>query len=411
MRRPAHEGRTPLLRRVAEPGRSSYSRQHDCITIRAHTSRPMGHPAFSIHRSRTDTVRRTLNSMTKPTVFVGSSSEGLEIARAVQFQLKDDALVTVWNEGAFSLNQGTLESLVAMLDRFDFAVLLLTPDDVLQVRDTALLTPRDNVMFELGLFLGRLGRARTFAICSNARDLKLPSDLAGVTLARFDNEDVRHDVTSALGPACFQIRQAIRDLGLSDAKRLHGIRSAASTVEGLSDQIAHLVVLLAKSRVLELDVIGKQFGSMLPADFMERLRQDLAALENATSSSAYTDGRARYIGGHPKHDERADGTVVVDDVGITFNAHHGGLRFLIPKKDIKAVVFRMERLHFEQALNEEGVHIDPDATLLRPAAEVTMSDPEDIFPGGLKVRFGFRNEYHARLFEKKIADRYDVGPF
>ena len=352
-----------------------------------------------------------MTPVTKPTAFVGSSREGLEIARAVQFQLKEDALVSVWNEGAFGLNQGTLESLVGMLDRFDFAVLVLTPDDVLHVRDAAVQAPRDNVMFELGLFMGRLGPARTFAVCSDDRALKLPSDLAGVTLARFDKDDVNRDITAALGPACFQIRQAIRDLGLSEAKRLHGIRNAASTVEGLSDQIAHLVVLLAKSRVLELDVIGKQFGSMLPPDFMARLREDLAALENATSSGAYVDDRARYVGGHPKHDVRADGTVIVDDGAIAFNADDGSVRFLLRSGDIEAVFYRMERLGFEQAQIEEDVSIDPDATLLRPIAVVTVADPEEILPGGLTIRFGFRNEYHARLFEKKVATRFDVGPF
>lgn len=144
---------------------------------------------------------------------------------------------------------------------------------------------------------------------------------------------------------------------------------------------------------------------------MERLRQDLAALENATSLDAYTDDRARYIDGHPNYDERADGTVIVDDAAIGFSANDGAVRFLLRKEDIKFVVFRMERLGFEQAQIEENVLIDPDATLLRPTAIVTVSDPENVFPGGLDVRFGFRNEYHARLFEKKVATRFDVGPF
>lgn len=222
--------------------------------------------------------------MDKPTVFVGSSREGLEIARAVQFQLKDDALVSVWNEGVFGLGQGTLEALVAMLDRFDFAVLVITPDDILASRETAMQAPRDNVMFELGLFMGRLGRPRTFCVCSNARDFKLPSDLAGVTLARFDQADATRDATAALGPACFQIRQAIRELGVSETKRLRGITDAAAQVEGLSDQVAHLVVLLARSRILELDVITKQFGPVLPSDFMKKLRQDLTDLEQATET-------------------------------------------------------------------------------------------------------------------------------
>ena len=136
--------------------------------------------------------------MSTPTVFVGSSREGLEIARAVQSQLRDDALISVWNEGAFGLSQGTLESLVAKLDRFDFAVLVITPDDVVASREITTQAPRDNVMFELGLFMGRLGRPRTFGVCADTPDLKLPSDLAGVTLTRFDHNDaVRLDFDNA----------------------------------------------------------------------------------------------------------------------------------------------------------------------------------------------------------------------
>jgi hypothetical protein len=168
---------------------------------------------------------------------------------------------------------------------------------------------------------------------------------------------------------------------------------------------------LAKSRVLELDVIGKQFGSMLPADFLARLRQDVAALENATSSGAYTDDRARYVSGHPEHDARADGTVAVDDAAITFRADDGSADFTLRREDVAAVVYRMDRLHFEQAEFEEDVLIDPDATLLRPTAVVTVADPEGIFPDGLPIRLGFRNEYHAKLFAKKVATRFDVGPF
>ena len=349
--------------------------------------------------------------MDKPTVFVGSSREGLEIARAIQFQLKDDALVSVWNEGVFGLNQGTLESLVTMLDRFDFAVLVITPDDVLVGRETASQAPRDNVMFELGLFMGRLGRARTFGVCSGAPDLKLPSDLAGVTLARFDHNDASKDVTAALGPACFQIRQAFRELGISEANRLSGIRDAASQVEGLSDQIAHLVILLARSRVLELDVISKQFGPVLPADFLEKLKQDLTDLEQATELKEYVDDRVHYLGGHPNLDNRGGGTLTLDDEFIRFVSNDRTMSLQIPKTAVKRLAFENQSLSMEQAEVEEEVLIGEYETLLRTTTVVTVNDPENVYPEGLDVRFGFRNEYYARVFSKKCSEKYGLPPF
>jgi len=100
-----------------------------------------------------------------PALFIGSSSEGLAVAQAIQTQLQHDTEVTVWNEGTFPLGQTALEGLVNALDRFDFAVLVLTPDDTVLTRKSEHLAPRDNLLFELGLFMGRLGRSRTFVVC------------------------------------------------------------------------------------------------------------------------------------------------------------------------------------------------------------------------------------------------------
>jgi predicted nucleotide-binding protein len=84
-----------------------------------------------------------------PALFIGSSSEGLAVAQAIQTQLQHDTEVTVWNEGAFPLGQTTLEGIVNALDRFDFAVLVLTPDDRHDPCVGAF-GPRDNLLFEVG---------------------------------------------------------------------------------------------------------------------------------------------------------------------------------------------------------------------------------------------------------------------
>lgn len=72
-----------------------------------------------------------------------------------------------------------------------FAVVLLTPDDEGQLReesgDARILNPRarQNVLLELGFFLGKLGRERTCAIKKG--DVDIPSDYTGVVLTVMDD--------------------------------------------------------------------------------------------------------------------------------------------------------------------------------------------------------------------------------
>jgi hypothetical protein len=161
--------------------------------------------------------------MTKPSLFVGSSSEGLEFARAVRAGLESDAEVTLWNEGVFPLGQTFVEALLNALPRFDFAVLVLTPDDFIVSRTLETLAPRDNVLFELGLFMGRLGRPRTFVLHQASTALKMPSDLAGLVTATYDWPRADRNYRAAVGVACDMVRQVIRDLGVIEAKTAHAI--------------------------------------------------------------------------------------------------------------------------------------------------------------------------------------------
>lgn len=149
-------------------------------------------------------------------LFLGSSSEGLPIARAVRSLLADAANITLWNEGFFSLGSTFIETLVNELPKFDFAVLILTPDDLVTSRDTELFGPRDNLIFELGLFTAGLGRSRTFIV--RERRTKLPTDLSGVATATYETPQPGQSVASALGSACDSIRMAIDALGQADTK-------------------------------------------------------------------------------------------------------------------------------------------------------------------------------------------------
>lgn len=146
----------------------------------------------------------------KPRLFIGSSAEGHDIAEKIQEGLEHSVESTIWSQGVFGLSAGNLESLVAATKNFDCAVLVLTPDDLKIKRDDTKNTPRDNVLFELGLFMGALGRSCTYIVYCRDEKLDLPTDLAGVTAATYAKRS-DGNLRAALGPVCSKLKDAIRD--------------------------------------------------------------------------------------------------------------------------------------------------------------------------------------------------------
>jgi hypothetical protein len=141
------------------------------------------------------------NSSTKPTVFVGSSTKGLRYAKKLRKLLARSATCHIWNmAGQFGLGEYTLEALIKKTKGHDFAVMVLTRDDMAQQRGVSTFVPRDNVVFELGLFMGVLGKERTFIV--HDKRIAMPSDLDGITRCDFlDIDDMRS--------ACRKLREAM----------------------------------------------------------------------------------------------------------------------------------------------------------------------------------------------------------
>jgi Predicted nucleotide-binding protein containing TIR-like domain len=85
----------------------------------------------------------------KPSLFVGSSSEAIRIAEAVQQNLQHIVDVTIWNQSVFELSRTIVHNLLKSVRRHDYAVFVFASDDVMLLRNEIQLATRDNVMFEL----------------------------------------------------------------------------------------------------------------------------------------------------------------------------------------------------------------------------------------------------------------------
>jgi hypothetical protein len=221
--------------------------------------------------------------MSKPALFVGSSSEGLEFARAVRALLDEDAEVTLWKEGLFDIGSTFIDSLMKALPRFDFAALILTGDDLLTSREITTLGPRDNVLFELGLFMGRLGRERTFVVRARGNQIKIPSDLAGLTTATYDWPRADGNHQAAVGPACDDIRKTIRALGFSETKTSIQIRAVQEEQVRQSTDLQTILRFLLQNFITGYELVhlkklatGEPFIFNRSDAFAEELRRLLA---------------------------------------------------------------------------------------------------------------------------------------
>jgi 8-oxo-dGTP pyrophosphatase MutT (NUDIX family) len=144
----------------------------------------------------------------RPNLFIGSSTEALPAAKALQNNLHQSVNAKIWHQGTFRLSRSYLGELIEECKRVDFAILIFSADDTTTSRDQQTSSPRDNTVFEAGLFIGALGPERVFAVTQRGGTVKLPTDLAGIATAQYETpRDGRWDV--ALGPASNKIELEI----------------------------------------------------------------------------------------------------------------------------------------------------------------------------------------------------------
>lgn len=141
----------------------------------------------------------------KPKFFIGSSGDGLALAEQVRTHLSSIGDCIVWKDSdVWEPNRSTFDNLLRMTGYFDFGVFVATMDDVTLTKGALVLEPRDNVILEMALFLGALGRNKSFLLVEEG--VKLPSDFNGIFMVQFEKADI-----DSIAKACVQYANHIEE--------------------------------------------------------------------------------------------------------------------------------------------------------------------------------------------------------
>lgn len=144
----------------------------------------------------------------KKKIFIGSSKEALNIARKIKSCLRYDAHVDTWADGLFDEpGKAYIEVLEDILDRYEYGIFIFNPDDKVFSRGQILDIPRDNVIFEYGMFLGKHTRKKAFFVVPRGINIKIMTDVLGITCLDYD--PTNPNLHSAVSDACDQIRDLI----------------------------------------------------------------------------------------------------------------------------------------------------------------------------------------------------------
>jgi predicted nucleotide-binding protein with TIR-like domain len=212
--------------------------------------------------------------MDKPRIFLGSSGMQEKLLQSLTRGLEELAHVDPWTT-SFNPGTSTLARLVELSHEVDFAAFVFARDDWTTISppaaaatETGQASPRDNVVFEAGLFGGVLGMRRTFILHANGA--KLPSDLLGLTCVRYEST-----TPSEVKVACAKLRKAIENEGR--LARIEGLWWQFSLTErGPHEPSAVSLLRIARDRDGALEVRGRSWredGSLSARYWSEAVKE------------------------------------------------------------------------------------------------------------------------------------------
>jgi hypothetical protein len=316
-----------------------------------------------------------------PRVFVASSRTSSPLAHRIADRLQPDVAADVWDV-TFKPGDNTLDNLLLYSSLYEFGIFILSADDLTLAKDVLNLQPRDNVIFELGIFMGAVGRSRAFAVVvDNGGDVKLPSDLDGSTYVK-----VRFKSPTDTRRAVDLIRQRILELSkTAPLSLLPGTSLAIGYYQNFVLPVGRLLQncseLQTSGLCLDLAKRGYDFTVLIPqtlsnAGIADRDNYIKRQALGSASVPPPVPGKSQRTYDFFVGDPSGDGPVQFFDYPTTLRAAHEAIRFVLP----------------ERALGERKKEYDILAareirTFGRALTELLASPDGRVFPNPVKISY------------------------
>jgi hypothetical protein len=235
-----------------------------------------------------------------PRLFIASSTEAVEVAEAINIKLESEFRVKLW-DNAFGLSSVAITTLINQARDADYGVFVFHKDDETKIKGEIYSSVRDNVLFELGLFVGVLGIDRCFIVVpkSGENPFRIPTDLSGVNVTYYD--DSEDDTVDAVAASCAKIKKAIKKSYLAASKPVpdspvaileKALNSAQSELWGLRHDLER-----SKGEAMSLlGAINDHFFSVAkPATPAEIMAWEVGAKESYLKEIKISDYRVYFV--------------------------------------------------------------------------------------------------------------------
>ena len=153
--------------------------------------------------------------MRKPTLFIASSSHTKKVAQVLSHELKHIFVSTVWSD-SFIVSVTNIDNLRRIIGQHDYGLCIFADDDTTHPRkdpSEEIFSPRDNVVFEAGMLIAKLGLERCFIVVPDEikQRVKIPTDISGLVLCSYSRDDFERNLhAQSVSQTCLQIATALK---------------------------------------------------------------------------------------------------------------------------------------------------------------------------------------------------------